>query len=273
MFPSCHALFASLVTRAIDSFPASCPSPNEARVQGRAVCLCPIPRFLRSPLSARFIALFSHPSSSSCLDCWLFEQWLGFMWRAFPSEAVSDESNQGDVSSPVCGLCHRTKPRLSGCYQPLPHRWSCFPRVICLPCFLRVLSGYRWYCQLLRWRGALYWLALPLPLHLPYLRQWPAPLLRVVPSRIHCAITPQVYRYAKSLPELWWPFWQQHQTKLAYKCSEKNQIVPKLCMSTSYEGKCMVWQKLANFVATNHRWHPYHSPGGKISPVLQWLPR
>ena len=216
MFPSCHALFfASLVTRAIDSFPASCPSPNEARVQGRAVCLCPIPRFLRSPLSARFIALFSHPSSSSCLDCWLFEQWLGFMWRAFPTEAVSDESNQGDVSSPVCGLCHRTKPRLSGCYQPLPHRWSCFPRVICLPCFLRVLSGYRWYCQLLRWRGALYWLALPLPLHLPYLRQWPAPLLRVVPSRIHCAITPQVYRYAKSLPELWWLFWQQHQTKLA----------------------------------------------------------
>ena len=70
---------------------------------------------------------FPPASSSSCLDCWLFEQWLGFMWRAFPSEAVSDESNQGDVSSPVCGLCHRTKPRLSGCYQPLPPPVVVFP--------------------------------------------------------------------------------------------------------------------------------------------------
>ena len=121
---------------------------------------------------------------------------------------------------------------------PPPLRWSCFPRVICLPCFLRVLSGYRWYCQLLRWKGALYWLALPLPLHLPYLRQWPAPLLRVVPSRIHCAITPQVYRYAKSLTELWWPFWQQHQAKLGSMWRKRTKLCQKCVLSTSYEGKC-----------------------------------
>ena len=192
------------------------PSPNEARVQRGAVYLCPIPRFLRSPLSARFIALFS-PGILFFLS-WLLIVWTvtwiyvtcfplwGSLWWKQSGRRVFPSMRPVPPYKASAEWMLSTPPPTGGRVSLVSFVFPVFSEswVDTADTVNSCVGGGH----------SIGW-PYPCPLHLPYLRQWPAPLLRVVPSRIHCAITPQVYRYAKSLPELWWPFWQQHQTKLA----------------------------------------------------------
>ena len=152
-------------TRAIDSLPASCPSfskwgasaawgsvslPNSKipplAVVGAIYCFV----FPRHPL----LLVLTADCLNSDLDlCGVLSPLRQSLMKAIRATCLPQYAACATVQS--LGWVDAINPS--------PHRWSCFPRVICLPCFLRVLSGYRWYCQLLRWRGALYWLALPLP--------------------------------------------------------------------------------------------------------------
>ena len=116
------------------------------------MCLCQIPEFLPSHVVAwiyRFVFLCILFSMFLLLIVWTvtwiyaagFPAWGRLWWKQ--SDAVS---------SRVCGRVSQSPGWVDPINPSLPTS-SLPPHVICLPCFLRILSGYCWYCQLLRLGG------------------------------------------------------------------------------------------------------------------------
>ena len=150
------------------------------------LCLCQIPEFLPS-LAVVSIYCFVFSPSSHC-RC-LFDLDLCARLSRVRQALMKAISWQPQYAGRLL-----TKPRLSGSYQPLPP--SCHLSSLFSPSpewILLILST-------LAFGGLPTLLAgsAPCPLHLPYLRLWPAPLLHV-PSRIQSLQmhhhTSNIYRY------------------------------------------------------------------------------
>ena len=162
-----------------------CCCSNEARVQSTVS----LPNSRIPPAVSRVVSIY----------CFVFLSILALLlivstltWIYVPGFPAWDWlwwKQSGRCVSPVC-----TKPRLSGSYQPLPpscHLSSLFsPSPEWIPLILSTLA-FRGLATLLAGSA-------PCPLHLPYLRLWPAPLLHV-PSRIQSLQmhhhTSNIYRY------------------------------------------------------------------------------
>ena len=178
-------LYFCIIVFCLDIF--LCSSPNEALVQSNvSLPNSRIPPVSRSRLNLS-LCFPLHPVlnvlAADCLNSDL--DLCGRLSRL--RQAVMKAIRRGVFQSMRPRL---TKPRLSGSYQP--------PVPSLLMSFVFPVFSESWVdtadtVNSCVWgAGTLLAGPAPCPLHLPYLRHCPAPLLRV-PSRIHCTITPQIY--------------------------------------------------------------------------------
>ena len=199
------------------------------------------------------------------------------MRQAFPPEAGCDESNQT-----------RCLPEYAAASHKAPAEWilsttsSLPPHVICLPCFLRILSGYCWYCQLLRLGGrhSIGWpCPLPPPSPLSTTLPRPSPSCPIQNTLHHYTSDISRYAFEDEKSDTTDTVWDIHISKLKLTALDDWSSAQRILCQYQPVSKSLFpylltdwpYGKLAPSVRQIIDGVGNHFRTRKISPMLQWL--